>query len=84
MDEDQQMWRSWARFLQRWGLEQWVASILEVAGPLSVLGAQMVYLSSPLLKNALPVTQLDALARMLEDTSHTKAFVNCLREAHTQ
>jgi hypothetical protein len=84
MDEDQQIWRSWARFLQRWGLEQWVASILEVVGPLSVLGAQMVYVGSPLLKYALPATQLDALARMLEDTGHTQAFVSCLREAHTQ
>jgi len=84
MDEDQQIWRSWARFLQHWGLEQWVASILEVAGPLSVLGAQLVYLCSPLLKNTLPATQLDALARMLEDTGHTQAFVSCLREARTQ
>jgi len=84
MDEDQQIWRSWARFLQHWGLEQSVASILEVSGPLSVLGAQMVYLCSPLLKYTLPVTQLEALARMLEDTDHTQAFVSCLREAHTQ
>lgn len=84
MDGDQHIWRSWADFLQRWGVEQWVASVLEVAGPLSVLGAQAVYLGSPLLKNVLPGTQLDALARMLENKSHTQAFVNCLREAHTQ
>jgi len=84
MDEDQQIWRSWARFLQRWGLEQWVASILEVAGPISVLGAQLVYIGSPLLKYTLPATQLDALARMLEDTGHTQAFVSCLREARSQ
>ena len=84
MDEDQHIWRSWANFLQRWGVEQWAATVLDVVGPLSVLGAQMVYLSTPLLKNAVPVAQLDALARMLEDTSQTQAFVSCLREAHTQ
>jgi hypothetical protein len=81
MDEDQHIWRSWASFLQRWGVEQWAASALEVAGPLSVLGAQAVYLSSPLLRNVLPVTQLDALARMLEDRGQTQAFANYLREA---
>jgi len=84
MDEDQQIWRSWARFLQRWGIEQWVASILEVAGPLSFLGAQLVYICSPLLKYTLPANQLDALGRMLEDTGYTQAFVSCLREARTQ
>jgi hypothetical protein len=84
MDEDQHIWRSWANFLQRWGVEQWVASVLEVAGPLSLLGAQAVYLGSPLLKNVLPATQLDALARMLENKNQTQAFVTCLREAHTQ
>jgi hypothetical protein len=84
MDEDQHIWRSWANFLQHWGVGQWAASLLEVVGPLSVLGAQVVYLGTPLLKNAVPVAQLDALARMLEDSSHTQAFVSCLREAHTQ
>lgn len=84
MDEDQQIWRSWASILQRWGLEQWAASILEAAGPLSVLGAQAVHLSAPLLKNILPMAQLETLARTLEDANQTQAFVNCLREAHTQ
>jgi len=81
MDEDQHIWRSWASFLQHWGVERWAASVLEAAGPLSVLGAQAVYLGSPLFKNVLPATQLDALARMLEDTGHTQAFVSYLREA---
>lgn len=84
MDEDQQIWRSWASILQRWGVEQWAASILEAAGPLSVLGAQAVYLSAPLLKNILPMAQLETLARTLEDANQTQAFVSCLREARTQ
>lgn len=84
MDEDQQIWRSWASILQRWGVEQWAASILEAAGPLSVLGAQAVYLSAPLLKNILPTAQLETLARTLEDANRTQAFVSCLREARTQ
>jgi hypothetical protein len=81
MDEDQHIWRSWASFLQHWGMERWVASALEAIGPLSVLGAQAVYLGSPLLKFALPANQLDALARMLEDKGHVQAFASYLREA---
>jgi hypothetical protein len=84
MDEDQQIWRSWASILQRWGLEQWAASILEAVGPLSVLGAQALYISAPLLKNILPMAQLETLARTLEDANQTQAFVSCLREARTQ
>jgi hypothetical protein len=81
MDDDQHIWQSWANFLQRWGMEGWAASVLETAGPLSILGAQVVYLITPLFKHALPGRQLDALARMLEDSGHVQVFVNYLREA---
>ncbi len=84
MSSDQHIWRVWASFLQRWGLENWVASLLEAAGPLTLLGAQVVYFSQPLLNRSVPEDHLEALARILEDSTHTQAFVNFLREAPTQ
>jgi len=80
MDSDQQVWRSWANTLQQWGVDQWAASLLEVAGPLTILAAQAFYVGQPFLQNALPTNQLDALIRLLEDTKRSQAFANFLRE----
>lgn len=84
MNADQHIWRVWAKFLQRWGLIGCAASILEAAGPLAVLGAQLVYIGQPLLNHTVPNGHLDALARLLEDGTRTQAFVDYLREAPSQ
>ena len=81
MEIDQDIWRVWASYLQRWGVEEWVASILETTGPLTIIGAQVVYIGKPLLGHALPEGHLSALARVLEDPSSTQDFVHYLREA---
>jgi hypothetical protein len=76
------MWQDWARILHRWGMNEWVASFLEAAGPLTIFGAQVIYVSQPVLKGVIPNIQLEALTRLLEDTSRTQDFVSYLREAH--
>ena len=48
MNENRQEWRTWARVLHRWGLENAAASVLEALGPLAVVGAQLVYLTQPI------------------------------------
>jgi len=84
VQKDQQIWRIWANFLQQWGVESWVASILEAFGPLAIMGAQAIYISQPLLSHVLPEDHLEALARMFEDTQQAQAFVEFLREAPIQ
>jgi len=81
MDTEQEIWRVWASNLQQWGLVDWVVSLLDATGPLTILGAQMVYFSQPVLSHALPNAHLDALARLLEDSTRTRDFVDYLREA---
>jgi hypothetical protein len=73
-------WPGWAGFLQRHGLENLVAWALEAAGPLTVLGAQALYIGGPLLRPALTDTQRDALAGLLEDRDEALAFSAFLRE----
>ena len=80
MDTNRHIWQLWAQNLHRWGIQDLVASLLEGFGPLNALGAQMVYLSQPLLDLAIPNAHLKALADMLEDSTQTQAFVNLLRE----
>jgi hypothetical protein len=73
-------WNGWAKFLHQHGLETLAAWVLEAAGPLTVLGAQALYLGGPLLRPALTDEQRDALAGMLEDREETLAFTAFLRE----
>jgi hypothetical protein len=73
-------WPSWAESLRRRGLENLVAWVLEAAGPLTVLGAQVLYLGSPLLRPVVSNKQVDALAGLLEDSRETLAFAAYLRK----
>ena len=81
---DQQIWQFWNRSLHRWGVQHLVASVLEAVGPLSLVGAQFVYLGQPLLSAALPAEHLDALARLLEDPLQSRAFAAYLREVSSE
>jgi len=73
-------WPTWAEFLRHRGLESLAAWALEAAGPLTILGAQFLYLGGPLLRPALSNGQIDALANLLEDHREALAFASFLRE----
>ena len=81
MDGDQRLWRSWAAAIQGWGIENWLASLIESLGPLTILGAQLVYLAEPLINRMVPDDHLNAAARLLEDTNQARAFARMLRES---
>jgi len=73
------IWRGWASFLHRWGLHQLVASWLELAGPLNILGAQLIYLSQPFLSVFIHQDALKDLAQVLEQPEEVKKLVHFLR-----
>ncbi len=74
-------WEVWIKTLRRWGMGSLVASLLEAAGPLTMLGAQVIYLSQPVLNGIMPGRQVDALATLLEDPVETRQFIFFLRES---
>jgi len=78
--ENEHLWQKWADGLRRWHLEDFAAWLLESAGPAHLVGAQLVYISQPLLEVFVPNGQLETLAEILEKPSQAQAFVNCLRE----
>ena len=80
MRSDRHIWQGWAQKLHSWGLGDWTASLLEIAGPLTWLGAQVVYLGQPLLNQAAPNGQIQALVELLEDPESAKTFIGMLRE----
>jgi len=73
-------WHGWAELLHCYGLENLVAWLLEAAGPMTVLGAQALYLGGPLLRPAKTDMRWDALAGLLEDRDETLAFTAFLRK----
>jgi hypothetical protein len=81
MSADHPFWEIWTKTLRRWGIQALAASFLEAAGPLTMLGAQMVYLSQPVLSSIMPRGHLDALATMLDNPAETQQFIVFLRES---
>jgi hypothetical protein len=81
MDENQHIWINWARILQRWGIRNATASFLEATGSLSVLVAQVLYLSQPLLSGAVSSRVLNEFALVLENPVEKREFISFLREA---
>ena len=74
------IWKKWAERLKGWGMEEFVASILEALGPINLVGAQLVYISQPVLDGIFPAEHLRTLASLLEEPAQTRAFVKTLRE----
>lgn len=66
----------WAESLQRLKLDGLIAWVLDAGAPLTVLGAQVIYLTHPFLGGK----QSIAIASMLESDEETQAFVRILRD----
>ena len=80
MEHNQHIWQTWAETLNRWGVKDLTATFLDVIGPFSLFGAQLVYLGQPFLTSFMPDEHLDALVNLLEKPKETKAFVSLLRQ----
>lgn len=74
-----QIWNQWASWLHKWQLHDMTASFLEAAGPLTILGTQLIYLSEPVLNLFTPPENTKALAELLEDPQSQERFINFLR-----
>lgn len=69
-------WIRWAESLRRWELQGLVTWLMDMAGPVRLIGAQVLYFSQPFLGGR----QALALAEMLEDEGQASAFAAFLRE----
>jgi len=69
----------WIESLYKLQLQNLTATFLEALGPMSLLGAQLVYLSQPVLSSFIPREQSQDFAKILEDPSETEIFIEALR-----
>lgn len=65
--------------MHRWGVEDLVAYLLEAAGPLAIIAAQMIYIGQPIVRGLVPERHLVVLTGLLEDDTQRDAFVNYIR-----
>ena len=80
MKKNHHIWRIWANTLHRWGVDNLVATFLEAAGPLTMIGAQAIYIGQPVLNSFVPNEHLNVLTVVLEQDDQRDAFINYIRE----
>lgn len=80
MESSREFWNRWAESLRKYQMQNIVASLLEGASPLALLGAQVIYFSGGFIRN----DQLSALATMLEDENEARAFASYLNQQGEQ
>jgi hypothetical protein len=68
-------WSDWVNQLQRLKLDAFVAWLLEAGAPVTLLGAQALFVARPFLG-----PQINVLARLLEEDDEVRAFAAFLRE----
>ena len=68
-------WSHWAESLRRFKLDGLASWLLEAGSPLTLLGAQALYISQPFLGG----NQINSLAHMLEEEEEVQAFARYLR-----
>lgn len=68
-------WSKWAESLRNLKLDGMVAWLLEAGAPLTILGAQALYISQPFVGG----NKISSLAQMLEQEDETQAFARYLR-----
>lgn len=69
----------WVKTLYKMRLQNLTATILEALGPINFLGAQLVYLTQPVLSPFIPSDQSQDFAQILEDPAETALFIKALR-----
>jgi hypothetical protein len=73
-------WPIWAQKLQRWGVSEPIAALLDAAGPLSALAAQAIYLGQPLFGSTAAEGGWSAAAEMLANPQESRTFASFLRK----
>jgi hypothetical protein len=68
-------WSHWAESLRRFKLDGLASWLLEAGAPLTILGAQAIYLSQPFLGGK----EWNSLAHLLEQDEEVQAFARYLQ-----
>jgi hypothetical protein len=80
MPSDRSFWPEWARFLHQWGVSEIAVVLLDAAGPVHLILANLVYAGQPFFRPWIPGERVQALASLFEDQEESRSFAAFLRE----
>lgn len=80
MPSDRSFWPEWARILHRWGVSELVIVLLEAAGPLHLIMANLVYVGQPFFSPWVAGERVQAVASLFESQEESRSFAAFLRE----
>lgn len=80
MRDPRSYWSRWAEKLEVLGVSDLAAALLDGAGSLRLLAAQLVHAGTPFIGSSAAADQWQALASLLEDKIAAQQFVSFLRE----
>ncbi len=78
MDSTRAYWPNWIDSLRRHNLDGFVLRLLEAAGPLNAIVAQLLYIGQPFASPAASA-QLRAMAHLLEQGNEAETFAALLK-----
>ncbi len=76
----EKIWHNWAKKLQQLGIQEFTAAIFRASKPFNLVGAQLIYISQPVLNTFIQNDSLKALAALLEEPENSKSFLEELLE----
>jgi len=80
MQDSRIYWSQWEQKLQGLGVSELAAALLDGAGSLRLLAAQLVHAGTPFIGASSAADQWQALAALLEDKDSAQQFISFLRE----
>lgn len=80
MNTSQATWQDWIQTIHSRGFASITASLLEAVTPLAIIGAQMIYISEPVLSPLFSPLKIHALANLLENQEDYQKFIYSLKE----
>jgi len=80
VEEKQHIRRIWVDSLHRWGVQDFVALILDAVEPLAPVFAQILFVTQPLVRPFIADEKINALVDILDNPKEVQTFLDMLQE----
>lgn len=80
MSTSQAFRQNWVDMVRNSGVTDLSVALLEAVSPITLLGAQIVMISQPVLSTIFPEAHWKELISLLEDRQEYNAFIQAIRE----
>ena len=78
--QERKIWLKWSNFLHHWGLDAHAGILIDAAGPLRLLMAQVVMIAEPFLRMNTDRGDWSAVVKIFEDPEESESFTRFLNK----